>query len=113
MGSSGGGYAAILFGSLCNVSNVIAFASPTKLFNEKFKEYRDLKTVINTTTQYTLYGNMRITNENDPHHISHFENIEEFANVKVIKRDQLNLKAMCSSQEIKKILDESLQVSKI
>lgn len=33
MGVLAGGYTSILFGSLCNVSNVIAFIPRTKLIN--------------------------------------------------------------------------------
>ena len=83
MGTSAGGYAAILFGSLCNVTNVISFIPPTKLISNKYTKYRDLKDVINSNTRYILYGDTCITNINDCHHISHCENLKEFTNIKI------------------------------
>ena len=50
MGVSAGGYASILFGSLCNVSSVIAFVPRTKLINPINKKYGDLKLIVNNQT---------------------------------------------------------------
>jgi hypothetical protein len=112
MGSSGGGYAAVLFGSLCNnVTNVISFAGPTQLMNSKFKEYRDLKPIINETTQYTLFANTAIQKTKDPHHVSHCENIGEFPNVTIIKKNDFNLKSMRDSGEIKSTINNILSPS--
>lgn len=103
MGTSSGGYAAILFGSLCKVTNVVAFIPQTKLINPISREYRDLKTIINPNTKYLLYGDLKYP-VNDTHHISQCENLESFSNVKIIKKDVF-LKHMRDSGEIKEILD--------
>jgi predicted esterase YcpF (UPF0227 family) len=60
MGVSAGGYAAILFGSLCNVSNVISFIPQTILKNPINPKYKNLKEVVNNTTKYLLYGDLNI-----------------------------------------------------
>ena len=57
MGLSGGGYAAILFGSLLNVDHVIAFFPTTILVQNREnydKKYKDLRPYINKITQYHL-----------------------------------------------------------
>ena len=45
MGVSSGGYASILFGSLCNVTNVIAFKPRTKLIDPINKKYVNHKSM--------------------------------------------------------------------
>ena len=118
MGTSGGGYAAILFGSLCKVSNVVAFIPPTKLSNPKYKEYQDLNLIINPTTHYLLYGDVNIKHIDDPHHITHCErlthytpsdishehNVEKRENVTLVKTC-VDLKRLRDSGEIKSIID--------
>jgi len=118
MGTSGGGYAAILLGSLCKVSNVIAFIPVTKLKNPKYKEYQDLNLVINANTHYLLYGDVNIKNIHDPHHIEHCErltyyipsnisgedNVEQRKNVTLVKTC-VDLKRLRDSGEIKSIID--------
>lgn len=103
IGTSAGGYAAILFGSLCNVRNVVAFIPQTKLINPISRKYRDLKTIINPNTKYLLYGDLKYP-VNDKHHISQCENLESFSNVKIVKKDVF-LKHMRDSGEIKEIID--------
>jgi hypothetical protein len=86
MGVSSGGYAAILFGSLLNITMVIAFIPQTILKGPNLNDkYRDLKLHINTTTTYNVYGDPNIKNPSDCHHISHCENISEFPNVVIQK----------------------------
>ena len=107
MGTSAGGYAAILFGSLCNnVNNVISFIPQTILKEPINSNYSNLKSVINNNTQYILYGNINIQNIYDSHHISHCENIECFPNVKVIKNNNYNLKKLRDTDVIKNIIDK-------
>lgn len=76
MGLSGGGYAAILFGSLLNVSHVVAFYPLTKLVNNRPEyedKYKDLLPHINKTTDYLLLGTGKTTNK---HHLpQHCERI--------------------------------------
>ncbi len=86
MGVSSGGYAAILFGSLLNITMVISFIPQTILRAPGLNDnYRNLKNHINTVTKYNIYGDPNIRNPNDCHHISHCDNISEFPNVKIQK----------------------------
>jgi predicted esterase YcpF (UPF0227 family) len=107
MGTSAGGYASILFGSLCeNVNNVISFIPQTILNNPIDFKYSNLKNIINKNTKYIIYGDTSIQNKNDNHHILHCENIECFSNVKIIKNNVLNMKQLRDNGSIKKIIDD-------
>jgi len=109
MGVSAGGYASILFGSLCNnVTNVISFIPQTILINPINVDYSNLKSIINNNTKYVLYGETGVTNINGFHHISQCENIKCFANVEIIKKNTINLKQMRDNGDIKKIIDDIL-----
>ena len=105
MGVSAGGYASILFGSLCNVNSVISFIPRTKLVNPIDKKYEDLKSVINNTTDYIIYGNTRIENVNSNHHISQCNNLDSFKNVKIIYLYGLNMRKLINNNTIKKNID--------
>ncbi len=106
MGVSAGGYAAILFGSLCNVTNVVSFKPRTRpspngiglRYQNKFrvidKRYGDLKNIINNTTSYILYGDTSIENINDNHHILQCDNLSSFSNVEIIKLPRVDLKQL-------------------
>jgi len=86
MGVSSGGYAAILFGSLVNVTSVISFIPQTILRGEGLDpNYKNIKKYINTTTIYNVYGDPNIQNPLDCHHMSHCDNISEFPNVIIHK----------------------------
>jgi predicted esterase YcpF (UPF0227 family) len=106
MGVSAGGYSSILFGSLCNINNVIAFIPPTKLKNPIYTSHRNLKDIINNTTNYTLFGNLSIKDVNDCHHISQCYNLKEFKNVTIIEKTGMNLKTLRDTGVIKNTLDE-------
>jgi hypothetical protein len=107
MGTSAGGYAAILFGSICNnVSHVISFIPQTILKKPINSNYSNLRTIINEKTKYTLYGDLSIQDVNDTHHISQCENIECFTNVKVTKNKNCNLKELRDNGFIKKTIDD-------
>ena len=107
MGISAGGYAAILFGSLCNnVNYVISFVPQTIIKTPINLNYSNLKNIINENTKYILYGDKSIENIHDHHHISHCENIECFTNVKIIKGEGCNLKELRDRGFIKKIIDD-------
>jgi predicted esterase YcpF (UPF0227 family) len=109
MGTSAGGYAAILFGSLCNkVDNVISFIPQTIVKNPIDLKYSNLKEIINKNTKYFVYGNISIQDTNNIHHISQCENIECHSNVKIIKSKGCNLKQLRDSGFIKKIIDDFL-----
>jgi hypothetical protein len=107
MGTSAGGYAAILFGSLCNnVGHVISFVPQTIIKRPINLNYSNLKKVINKQTKYILYGNKNIKDMNDLHCISQCENIECFTNVRIIKNDGCNLKRLRDDGIIKKMIDD-------
>jgi len=105
MGNSAGGYAAILFGSLLHVKNVLAFVPQTILYkDDKDPKYKDLKTLINPTTNYYVYGNLSVKTPKDPHHIGHCENITNFKNVIVTKLEKVDLKVLRDTGELFKII---------
>jgi len=107
MGVSVGGYASILFGSLCdNITNVITFIPQTILNNPINLNYTNLKNIINKKTKYILYGDVSRTDEH--HKILHCENIEEFTNVKIIKNNRCELKELRDNGFIKKLIDDIL-----
>lgn len=110
MGTSAGGYASILFGSLCNnVNNVVSFIPQTIINNNLIdSKYSNLKNIINENVKYNLYGDISIRNTEDNHHISHCENIECFTNVKIFRLNGVNLKELRDNGFIKKIIDEIL-----
>ena len=111
MGVSAGGYASILFGSLCNVRNVIAFIPRTKLTPDVVsidKKYDDLKNIINNETEYILYGDVKVKNEKDNHHISQCNRLGCFKNVKIIYHKGLDMKVLRDNGTIKKIIDNIL-----
>ena len=114
MGTSAGGYASILFGSLCdNVNNVISFIPQTILKNPIDLKYSNLKNIINKNTKYIIYGDISIQNKNDFHHILHCEYIECFSNVKIIKNNGLNIKNLRDNGSIKKIIDDCFKCLKV
>uniref|UniRef100_A0A6C0HRX9 Alpha/beta hydrolase n=1 Tax=viral metagenome TaxID=1070528 RepID=A0A6C0HRX9_9ZZZZ len=114
MGVSAGGYASILFGSLCdnvnNVNNVISFIPQTILNNPINSTYSNLKNIINKNTNYIIYGDTSIQDKNDYHHILHCKNIECFSNVKINKNNCFNMKKLRDNGSIKKIIDDLLDV---
>jgi len=105
LGNSGGGYAAILFGSLLEVNMVLAFVPQTIRRNDIVDEkYRDISHFINNKTKYYIYGDTSIINPLDCHHISHCERIAHHPNVFLIKKNGLYLKEMRDSGELFDIL---------
>ena len=108
MGVSAGGYASILFGSLCNVSSVIAYIPRTKLNNVIDKKYGDLKIIVNNQTEYILNGDVNVKDENNNHHISQCNYLDCFKNVKIIVHKGLNMKKLRDNGEIKEKIDTIL-----
>jgi hypothetical protein len=109
MGTSAGGYASILFGSLCdNVHGVIGFIPQTMLHNPINNNYSNLKPIINTKTNYILCGDTSIQDKNNTHHILQCENIDCFSNVQLIKMHGVDLKQLRDNGFIKQLLDGML-----
>jgi hypothetical protein len=107
MGTSAGGYASILFGSLCNnVNHVIAFIPQTILKLPIDKKYSNLKNVININTKYILFGDSSIDDINNLHHLLHCDNLSEFNNINIIKLNGVKLKILRDNGTIKKTIDE-------
>ena len=107
IGISAGGYAAILFGSLLHINHVLAFIPQTLRTRQNIDEkYRDIAPYINDKTQYHLYGDLSITNEQDYHHISQCERISYHANVHLVKKEQFNIKKMRDDGELLTVLRE-------
>ena len=106
MGTSAGGYAAILFGSLCNnVNSVISFIPITILNSPVDKKYSNLYNFINSNTNYILFGDVNIKNVNDCHHISQCENLQDFTNVNIVKINGVDLKKLRDIGVIKNTID--------
>jgi len=109
MGVSAGGYASILFGSLCdNVNNVISFVPQTILNNPIDLKYSNLKNIINNNTKYIICGDTSIQDKNNAHHILHCENIDCFSNVKIININGVDMKQLRDNGFIKKIINDIL-----
>lgn len=109
MGISAGGYASILFGSLCNVSNVISFIPRTTAENKMTdSRYFNLKDVLNSETDYVLYGDLSETDKNSNHHISQCNNLNGFRNVKIVTYPKLNIKTLRDNGTIRQQIDDIL-----
>jgi len=101
LGCSGGGYAAILFGSLLNANSVVALIPQTIRYNRNIDEkYRDISKYINYTTNYYLYGDLSITNVKDYHHIYHCERIGHHPNVFIERKKPFHLKQIRDNGEL-------------
>lgn len=108
IGHSGGGYAAILFGSLLNVENVISITPPT-ILSDKYEgfDHLNLQEIINDKTNYYLVGD---TNSEvyESHHIRHCENIEMFSNVKVYRFRNVDIREFRTSGKLLEIFKKIL-----
>ena len=103
IGSSAGGYAAILFGTLVNKTvKVIAFEPQTILPKKMNLGYDNLKDIIKTSaTMFHLFADSTTTDIY--HSISHCNNLKGFVNVTIYPRKTLNLKEMRDSGELLEI----------
>jgi hypothetical protein len=110
LGVSSGGYAAILFGSLLNITSVIAFIPQTirrdKIVDEK---YRDILPYINSTTKYYVIGDLSINDPLHSHHISHCTRISHNPNVFIKKKLKFDLKQIRDNGELYYIIDNAIQ----
>jgi pimeloyl-ACP methyl ester carboxylesterase len=106
VGASGGGYAALLFGSLLDVDSVIAFQPPTLLRSQdKDPRYVDVKPLLNGATRYHVFGDLDVSDPTDPHHVSHCERLADSPNVVVYKKHHFTMKSMRDSGELRRIFD--------
>lgn len=113
MGGSAGGYASILFGSLCeNVTHVISFIPKVILDNPYDKNYQNLKPFINAKTKYILFGDEGITDANNNHHIRHCEELQNFSNVTIIRKPEVIIYKLRDDGTIKSLLDSILCAKK-
>jgi len=111
IGNSAGGYAAILFGSLLNVTKVLAFQPQTDISlvsgvecSERLDvNYIDIKPYINSVTQYILYGNYNAPAGN-MHHILHCRRISDVSNVSLTRLPEVNLRKMRDEGILKQII---------
>ena len=108
IGNSAGGYASILFGSLCNVQTVIA-TCPQTIHRAKMSDpkYHDLKRIINKSTKYILHGDVSNKNKHDLHNIYECYNISEYKNVQIIEHKEFNFKHLQDSGCFKKYIDSA------
>ena len=122
IGSSAGGYASILFGSLLNIDKVIAFKPQTILNKEYYYiddnniglynnkngfnyKYINLKNIINNNTLYYIFGDTNILFDEDHlHHIIHCENININSNVILNTDYTVDLKQMRDNGDLLNIL---------
>jgi len=105
VGTSSGGYASILFGSICNhVTDVIAFIPQTRLLEAKDIKYIEVLPFINNNVNYIIHGDTAIKDSNDNHHISHCDRLKDLPNVTIIKHNNLVLKKLRDNGIIKNII---------
>ena len=114
-GTSAGAYAALLYGSLLNVTDVLVFNPVTILYGRKDLynlKYIDLSknNIINNTTNYYLCGDKSIKNENDSQHIKHCINISNYRNVKIMYKNGLDLRQMRESGELYNIYKSVIDI---
>lgn len=112
LGVSAGGYAAILFGSLLNITSVIAFIPQTfrrkksSFSNFINPNYSNLKPIINSITKYYLYADSDSSiSAYDPHHMTHCTRLSKYKNVNVIIKTKLSLPQMRNSGELFEIIN--------
>lgn len=111
IGSSAGGYAAILFGSLLKVNKIIVFKPQTIIKPESGidNNYINLKSHINTVTKYFIYGDLTVDKVKDHlHHISHCNNINIYPNVVLNTKYIVDLKNLRNKGILQKIMESHI-----
>jgi hypothetical protein len=112
IGTSAGGYAAILFGSLLNVTSILAFIPQTMLTSNQPQiqaQYRNLKPFINNCTKYIIYGDTSIKDRTDLHHVLQVNNLQGFKNVNIVYKNGLSLKSIRDSGELRNLIITALK----
>ena len=110
LGIGRGGYAALLFGSLCRVPYVLAFTPQTLLSDDCVNPmYKDIKTVLQSNRSYIIYVTDIIIDSTNIHHITQTERIRSFSNVIVHPLEkEVDFMLMKENGEFKKIIDAIL-----
>jgi len=109
LGIGRGGYAALLFGSLCRVSYVLAFTPQTLLPDDCVcPTYKDIKTVIQSDRSYIIYSTDINIDRNNIHHISQTERLRSFSNVIIHPLEKADFMLMKENGEFKNIIDAIL-----
>lgn len=67
-----------------------------------------MKLIVNNQTDYILYGDTTVKDENDNHHISQCNNLDCFKNVKIVYNKRLNMKVLRDNGTIKIIIENIL-----
>ena len=110
VGTSAGGYAAILFGSILDVNTVLAFIPQTIIEGDDLDpSYKNLSQIINKKTKYIVYGDESISDETNLHHIKHCYNIGHHKNVIIEKKQEIDMKEMRDSGELLNIFTKLLE----
>ena len=112
IGSSCGGYAAILFGSLLNINTVIAFRPQTMIPNwlNINSKYSNLNDHINKITNYYLYGDTNVNiNIDYYHHIYQCYNLKNHKNVFIFELFDIDLRKMRDSGELLEIFNKHIK----
>jgi hypothetical protein len=136
LGTSSGGYAATLFGSLLQVHCIVAFTPVTilkKVSRPENEKWRDIDPYINNTTIYYIFGDESIKDPEHYHHISQCERItkrpiklldttlepenkaekireKERENVKLVRMNVVDLKQMRDKGMLYRILWTAIQI---
>jgi hypothetical protein len=123
-GISSGGYAAILFGSVLKCNKVLAFRPQTNLnllvkdgiisshwnipVDNIIPKHLDLNNIINKDTQYIVYGDKKVKDKKDYHHIIQCLNIDNYPNVSIIVDNPYlpNYKLMIKNRNLNEIFDD-------
>ena len=105
IGCSMGGYAAILFGSILGVGEVIAF-KPQTFVQRKSSPWKDLKKFINPTTKYILFACESAESvESFLHNPIHCHRLSDLSNVHIIKSGNLDMRMIRDDGTLEKLLE--------
>lgn len=112
IGSSMGGYAAILFGCLSGATKVLSFKPQTNIINIRpknnfllDKEYIDLTKINLNGPIIEIHGDLRYTNPDNDHWYGQVERMNIQDNISIVLHESLNLKEFRNSGKLLKIFN--------
>lgn len=107
-GISAGGYASILFSSLCKkVDTSLSIIPQTSIQSPTDKKYGDVTKFINERVSYIVHGDKK--DKSTYHSYNHVECLKKFKNIKIIDHERIsNLKILKKDGRLKTIFDEIL-----